>query len=156
MPAYYALMIYYETSMNKIRRINFKATIIRKKIIPAVFVLIPVIASSQGYLHTDGKNIVNADGENTILRGIGTGNWMLQEGYMMQTSGVAGIQHEIRAKLAETMGEVKTDSFYNAWLSNHFTRTDVDSMKAWSFNSVRVAMHYKWFTLPIEDEPVPG
>jgi endoglucanase len=29
-------------------------------------------------------------------------------------------------------------------------------MKAWGFNSVRPAMHYKWFTLPIEEEPVAG
>ncbi|MCP3929760.1 MAG: carbohydrate-binding protein [Bacteroidetes bacterium] len=111
---------------------------------------------AQGFLHTDGKNIVNGAGENVILRGIGTGNWMLQEGYMMQAIGVAGTQHEFREKLIQTIGEVKTDSFYNVWLKNHFTRTDVDSMKVWGFNSVRVAMHYKWFTLPIEDEPVQG
>lgn len=75
---------------------------------------------------------------------------------MMKTEGVAGTQHEFREKLTETIGEVKTDSFYNAWLTYHFTRRDVDSMKAWGFNSVRVALHYKWFTLPIEEEPVPG
>ena len=135
---------------------KLKDIITRIKIIAAVFAMLPVFANSQGYLHTDGKNIVNGDGENVILRGIGTGNWMLQEGYMMHTDGVAGTQHEFREKLIETIGEVKTDSFYNVWLSIHFTRTDADSMKAWGFNSVRVAMHYKWFTLPIEDEPVSG
>ena len=110
----------------------------------------------QGYLHADGKRIVNGAGENVILRSIGTGNWMLQEGYMMLSAGVAGTQHEFRAKLIETIGEAKTDSFYTVWLDNHFTRTDVDSMASWGFNAVRVAMHYKWFTLPIEQEPVPG
>jgi len=115
-----------------------------------------LLLNAQGYLHTDGKNIVNGDDETIILRGIGTGNWMLQEGYMMKTEGVAGTQHEFRAKLIETIGEEKTDSFYNVWLANHFRRIDVDSMKAWGFNSVRVALHYKWFTLPIEEEPVTG
>ena len=81
---------------------------------------------------------------------------MLQEGYMMLTAGVAGTQHEFRAKLIETIGEVRTDSFYTVWLDNHFTRTDVDSMASWGFNAIRVAMHYKWFTLPIEEEPVAG
>lgn len=99
--------------------------------------------TAQGFLHADGKNIVNGAGENVILKGIGTGNWMLMEGYMMKTEGVAGIQHEIRAKLEDLMGEEKADEFFNAWLKNHFTKTDVDSMKALSFNSVRVAMHYK-------------
>ena len=112
--------------------------------------------NGQDYLHTEGKFIYDADGEEVILRGLGTGNWMLQEGYMMQTDDLGGTHHEFRERLTETIGEAKTDSFYNAWLQYHFTRTDVDSMKSWGYNSVRVAMHYKWFTPPIEDEPVEG
>jgi len=111
---------------------------------------------SQGYLHRCGRYICDGSGNEIILRGIGTGNWMLQEGYMMQTSGVAGTQHEFRAKLEEIIGREKTDSFYTVWLDSHFRRIDVDSMKSWGFNSVRVAMHYKWFTPPVEEEPVPG
>lgn len=110
----------------------------------------------QGYLHVDGKRIVDSNGENFILRGIGTGNWLLQEGYMMQTAGVAGTQTQFRNKLIETIGEERTAQFYNSWIKNHFRKTDVDSMAAWGFNSIRVAMHYKWLTLPIEEEPVPG
>lgn len=118
---------------------------------------IPILVSAQGYLHADGKNIVNGQGDNFIARSIGTGNWMLQEGYMMKSTD-AGIntQWQFREKLIETIGVEKTDSFYNVWLTNHFTRADVDSMKAWGFNSVRPALHYKWFTLPIEEEAVPG
>lgn len=122
----------------------------------SILLLISQLVSAQGFLHADGKRIVNGAGENVILKSIGTGNWMLQEGYMMLTAGVAGTQHEFRAKLIETIGEVKTDSFYTVWLENHFTRSDVDSMASWGFNAVRVAMHYKWFTLPIEEEPVNG
>lgn len=125
-----------------------------------ILILILMLVSeplfSQGFLHRNGKYLYDGNGNEVILRGIGTGNWMLQEGYMMQTSDVAGTQHEFRAKLIQTIGEAKTDSFYTAWLSSHFRRIDVDSMKSWGFNSVRVAMHYKWFTLPIENEPVAG
>lgn len=118
--------------------------------------LFPAALNAQGFLHTRGKTIYDGAGNEIILRGIGTGNWMLQEGYMMQTARVAGTQHEFRAKLTETIGKAKTDSFYTAWLAYHFTRTDVGAMKSWGFNSVRVALHYKWFTLPIEEEPVKG
>jgi len=111
---------------------------------------------AQGFLHASGKYIYDRAGNEIILGGIGTGNWMLQEGYMMQSDRVAGTQHEFRKKLTETIGIAKTDSFYNAWLAWHFTRADVNAMKSWGFNSVRVAMHYKWFTLPIEEEPVEG
>ncbi len=123
--------------------------------IPVCFFCGLTILHAQDFLHTEGKYIYSGT-EEVILRGIGTGNWMLQEGYMMQTSDIAPTQHEFRNRLIQTIGESQTDSFYNAWLAWHFTRTDVDSMKSWGFNSIRVAMHYKWFTLPIEDEPVSG
>ena len=128
---------------------------------PNLFLTILILITTQtifaqGFLHRNGKYIFDGVGNEVILRGIGTGNWMLQEGYMMQTSDVAPTQHQFRAKLESTIGEAKTDSFYTVWLDSHFRRIDVDSMKSWGFNSVRVAMHYKWFTPPIEDEPVPG
>ncbi len=125
---------------------------------PLLFTFITLLTSQtlypQGFLHRSGKYIYDSTGNEVILRGIGTGNWMLQEGYMMQTSGVAGTQHEYRAKLVGTIGEEKTGIFYEKWLGYHFRRIDADSMKSWGFNSVRVAMHYKWFTPPIEEEPV--
>ena len=140
--------------------IQNRPTIIIKNIlwlfISLLFVFSNQITYAQGFLHRNGKYIYDGSNNEVILRGIGTGNWMLQEGYMMQSSDVAPTQHQFSAKLVSTIGEAKTDSFYNAWLANHFRRIDVDSMKSWGFNSVRVAMHYKWFTLPIEQEPVAG
>ncbi len=121
-----------------------------------ILACIVVNLKAQGFLHTSGKYIYNGQNEEIILKGIGTGNWMIQEGYMMQSSDVAGTQHEFRDKLIETIGVAKTDSFYNAWLKFHFTKADVDSMKAWGFNSIRVALHYLWFTPPVEDEPITG
>ena len=112
--------------------------------------------NAQGFLHRSGKYIYDANGNEVLLRGIGTGNWLLQEGYMMKSENVAGTHTQFRNKLIETIGIANTDIFYAHWLDQHFTRRDVDSMKQWGFNSVRVAMHYKWFTLPIEDEPIVG
>ena len=122
-----------------------------------VFLLLsPMLLSAQGFLHTKDKQIVNAEGSNVLLRGIGTGNWMIQEGYMMLTGSALPTQHDYQNKLIELIGVARTDSFYNIWLDNHFSRTELDSMKAWGFNSVRPALHYLWFTPPIEEEPVAG
>ncbi len=115
-----------------------------------------IFACAQGYLHANGKYIYNGNNEEVILRGIGTGNWMINEGYMMKTADFAGTHTQIRQKLIQTIGVTNTNTFYTFWLNNHFTKTDVDSMKVWGFNSIRVAMHYKWLTLPIEEEPVAG
>lgn len=119
--------------------------------------LCPLMLQSQtAFVRASGKQIVDPKGQNLILRGIGTGNWMLQEGYMMQTADVAGTQHEFKKKLTELIGAEKTNQFYTNWLDNHFRKVDVDSMAHWGFNCVRPALHYNLFTLPIEDEPLQG
>ena len=110
---------------------------------------------SQG-LKADGKNIVDQNGNNVILRGMGLGGWMIQEGYMLETSSFANTQSKIRAKIEDLIGTSNTESFYDAWIANHCTKKDIDSLAAWGFNSIRVPMHYNLFTLPIEKEPVTG
>ena len=112
--------------------------------------------NAQHFLSTNGKAIVNENQDTIILRGMGLGGWMVQEGYMLQTVGFANPQHEIRAKIQELIGETDTELFYEAWLANHVRKADIDSLKSWGFNSVRLPMHYNLFTLPIEDEPVAG
>ena len=107
-------------------------------------------------LTTSGKKIVDENGDEVILKGMGLGGWMLMEGYMMQSSDVADTQHEFRERLIELFGETKTDEFFQAWLDNHVTKADIDSLATWGYNSVRLPMHYNLFTLPIEDEPVQG
>lgn len=111
---------------------------------------------AQGFLKTSGTNIVNEQHENVLLRGIGLGGWMLQEGYMLRVSGQGQQQYRIRERMVELVGEAGTQEVYDTWLAHHTTKTDIDSMKAWGFNSVRLPMHYNLYTLPVEKEPVAG
>ena len=111
---------------------------------------------AQHFLSTNGKAIVNEDNDTILLRGMGLGGWMVQEGYMLQTASFANPQHEIRATIQELIGEENTNAFYEKWLANHVTKVDVDSLKSWGFNSVRLPMHYNLYTLPIEEESTPG
>jgi endoglucanase len=117
------------------------------------------IFSSQSiaqYLHRNGKEIQDGEGKPVILRGMGLGGWMLQEGYMLQTGDSASAQYQIKAKIKKLIGEENTNQFYDAWLANHCTKRDIDSLASWGFNSVRLPMHYNLYTLPIEQEPVQG
>ncbi len=52
----------------------------------------------QGFLHRDNKKIVDGNGNEVLLKGMGLGNWLVQEGYMMQTSAFANAQWQIRCK----------------------------------------------------------
>ena len=116
-----------------------------------------VISFSWGQgIKTSGKKIVDKQGNEVLLRGMGPGGWLVMEGYMNQSAGIAGPQHEIKNKLIDLMGKEKTETFFKEWRKNHFTKRDVDSLAAWGFNSIRIPMHYNLMTLPIEDEPVAG
>ncbi len=121
----------------------------------AASLLAPAAARADGFLRADGTRIVDETGRPVILRGMGLGGWMLQEGYMLQL-GELGQQHVIRRRLAELIGEEKTAAFYQAWLDHHTTKADIDQMARWGFNSVRLPMHYDLLTLPIEREPAAG
>lgn len=123
------------------------------KLLPFFFLLFSLQCFSQGFLRVKGKTIVNGRGEEVLLRGMGLGGWMLQEPYMLQMNGIAPNQISIRKKITELIGDRATERFYEAWLANHCTRADIDSMAAWGFNSVRLPLHYNLFTLPVEDEP---
>jgi hypothetical protein len=81
---------------------------------------------------------------------------MLQEPYMLKLSGVSPAQYDIRKKITALVGEERCSEFYAAWLAKMVTRRDIDSLKAWGFNSVRLPMHYNLFTPPVEEEPVAG
>lgn len=117
--------------------------------------MLSLTATSQG-LKAKGKFIVDKNGNEVLLRGVGLGGWMLQEPYMLQLSGVATAQHNIRSKIKELAGDESTEKFYQAWLKNHCTKADIDSLAAWGFNFVRLPMHYNLFTLPVQQEPVKG
>ena len=121
-----------------------------------IFLFFANAISGQGFLKAKGKAIVNEKGENILLRGIGLGGWMLQEPYMLQLSKVAGTQTEIKSKISNLIGEANCEKFYKSYLNNMVTKRDIDSLKAWGFNSIRLPMHYNLFTLPIEKEPVAG
>jgi aryl-phospho-beta-D-glucosidase BglC (GH1 family) len=127
----------------------------RSKIILIVSIVIATHSFGQGFLKVQGKQIVNEKGQPVIWRAMGLGGWLLQEGYMFHLGNI-GTQHRIKESIADLVGDEKTNQFYEAWLTQHTTKADFDSMAAWGFNAVRLPLHYSLFTLPTEKEPVAG
>ena len=124
--------------------------VIRKQSV--LLILIFGIFANAQFLTTSGKQILDKNGDPISLRGVGLGGWMLQEPYMMNFVGGADNQQQFKSKLESLIGETNTQEFYNKWLDNFVTKTDIDSLASWGFNSVRLPMHYNLFTLPIEQE----
>jgi hypothetical protein len=129
---------------------------LKSKILLAVLFVVFLRTHGQGFLQVKDKMIVDGKGETVILRGMGLGGWMLQEGYMLKVRNAEQQQHKIRGRIQELIGAERTMEFYQSWLNNHTRKIDIDSMAAWGFNSVRLPMHYDLYTLPVEQEPVAG
>jgi endoglucanase len=130
-----------------------------KRFLSAVAVLCAVLiavsaraASPPGFLDVKGQEIVDGDGRPVILRAMGLGGWMLQEGYMLKL-GELGQQHVIHARLAELVGQPAVDQFQRAWLDHHMTKADMDALGSWGFNAVRLPMHYALF---VDSASPPG
>ena len=102
---------------------------------------------AQGFLKVDNKRIVNGNGQEFYLKGIGLGGWLLQEGYMLHTSGFANAQWQIREKIVDLIGEANTEIFYEAYRNNYVRKIDIDSIKSWGFNSIRLPFHYNLFAV---------
>ena len=111
-------------------------------------------ATAAGFLHADGPRIVDGDNKPVLLRGMGLGGWMIQEGYMLKLG--QHQQHVIRRDIATIVGPEKAAAFYRAWLDNFITKADVDAMAGWGFNSIRLPIHYDILTLPADQEPKAG
>jgi endoglucanase len=109
----------------------------------------------KGYLRVSGTQIVDGQGDTILLRGMGLGGWMLQEGYMFRL-GFLGQQYRIKEEIEKLVGKEKTDQFYEQWLQHHTTQADIDSMASWGFNSIRLPMHYQLYTLSVENESIAG
>src|ERR1700753_2993922 len=100
--------------------------IVQRTVIGLVCLFYFATGEAQGFLKAQGRLIVNEKGEKVILRGMGLGGWMLQEGYMLKL-GKVGPQHLIREKITELVGPEKAAAFYDRWLANDIRKIDIDS-----------------------------
>ena len=112
----------------------------------------------KGFLHADGRKMRNGDGEEFILRGWATGNWMNPEGFM-----VSGVRmglgdpnamtstklyenrrydraRTINYAIRELCGSEYAKDFWPKWYRAHLAEADIRCMHEWGYNSIRLPM----------------
>ena len=127
-----------------------------KILIKCILIFISINVSSQTFLSTNGKAIVNTNGDTVILKTMNLGGWMLIEPYQIQAASFASAQWEFEEKVEQLIGTAEKDNFLNNWYANHCRKIDIDSLASWGFNAIRLPMHFNLFTLSIQEEPVAG
>jgi endoglucanase len=108
--------------------------------------LAPALIAQPGFVHADGVELVDGSGKPLLLRGTNLGNWFEPEGYMFHLEESAQSPREIEDLSRELIGPEKAEAFWRTWREDYITEADIDRIKAMGFNSVRVPIHWKFFT----------
>ncbi len=104
----------------------------------------------QAYLKTEGREIVDSNGQKILLRGIGLGGWLVQEGYQLHIPGL-GSPSSIRKLIVDLIGQENADQFYQRYIANYVTEEDIEKIASWEVNSIRLPFNYRLLTP--EDQP---
>jgi len=95
-------------------------------------------------LRADGTRVVNESNQEVILRGVGLGGWLLQEGYMLHSP--TGTQSSIKRWMYNSgQSDAAVEAFYQSWRDNFITKADIDYIASLGFNCVRLPLHYELF-----------
>ena len=107
----------------------------------------PSQAQKLSPLHAEGPRMVDATGQEVVLRGYNVGGWLLQESYMLGTD-TLNSQWRIKQGLLRTMPEAQMEAFYHQYRQQFITRADIDLLARQGFNCVRLPLHYDLFLTP--------
>ncbi|MCR5041646.1 MAG: glycoside hydrolase family 5 protein [Clostridia bacterium] len=95
-------------------------------------------------LHTEGKRIVTASGEEIILRGVNLGGWMMFEEWFTPVTVESGCA-EVLDTLVSRFGSERAMELLRQYMSNFLTTGDIADIASMGFNCVRIPIWYRLF-----------
>jgi endoglucanase len=107
--------------------------------------------AQSAFVHTNGHELIAADGTPLHLKGTSLGNWLEQEGYMFQLDGGPQSPREIEDLVNELIGPEEAAQFWKSYRDAYITEDDIKFLHQAGLNSIRIPMHYKYF-VPGDDE----
>jgi hypothetical protein len=113
-----------------------------------------VAAAAASFLHTQGQDIVNEQGQKVLLRGVGLGNWMLPEGYMWKFGNQGDRPRRIEKIVSDLIGPENASRFWSSYRKDYIAEADIARIAELGFNSVRPALNARLF-LTETDPPQP-
>ena len=108
-----------------------------------------VVATAPGraapnFIHADGTQLVDGQGERFAVKGINLGNWLVPEGYMFKFARKRA-PSEIAEVIEALVGPQEAARFWAAFREDYVTQADIRFIKAAGFNTVRVPLHWRLF-----------
>lgn len=94
-----------------------------------------------GFIRADGKRLVNGEGQEILLRGVGLGSWLLPEGYMWKMPEQGDRPRRIEAMVKDLIGEEKAAAFWETYYERYIGEADIRQMAEQGFNSIRLPIN---------------
>lgn len=94
------------------------------------------------FLHVEGTEILNGQGDVVILRGFNLGGWMNMENFM---TGYPGHESGMRIAITQVLGEEKAKFFHERFLHYFIMKEDLQYLKDLGCNVVRIPFNYRHF-----------
>jgi len=105
-----------------------------------------------GFVKASGKKLVDGNGTEFLLRGVGLGSWLLPEGYMWKFPAQGDRPRRIEKMILDLVGEAKAAEFWSLYYDRYTAEADIKRIAAEGFNSVRIPLNARFL---IEDgEPL--
>ncbi|MEF2964482.1 cellulase family glycosylhydrolase [Paenibacillus sp. M1] len=105
-----------------------------------------------GFLRADGQRLVNGEGREVLLRGVGFGGWLLPEGYMWRFPEEGDRPRRIERMIEQLIGKEKAARFWHEYYNAHTAEADIRRIAEEGFNSVRLPINARF--LIEEEEPL--
>jgi hypothetical protein len=115
-------------------------------LIGALALAISAHAAANGFVHTNGSQLVDGQGHALNLRGTSLGNWMVPEGYMFRLEQGPQSGREIEALVNELLGPTAATQFWHDYRDRYVTRADIQFLHHAGYNSIRIPIDYRFFT----------
>lgn len=103
------------------------------------------LASPSGFIHADGKRLVDGHGATFAVKGINLGNWLFPEAYMFGFNTRAFTPQDLTDGIARLIGREQAARFWAEFRDVYIRKDDIAFIKAAGFNTVRVPLSWRLF-----------
>ncbi|MGG1514398.1 cellulase family glycosylhydrolase [Paenibacillus oryzisoli] len=97
-----------------------------------------------GFVRAEGTRLVNGEGREVLLRGVGLGNWLLPEGYMWKFPQQGDRPRRIEQMIKDLMGPRKAEHFWELYYERYIGKADIVRIATEGFNSIRVPVNARF------------
>lgn len=104
-----------------------------------------------GFVSAEGEKLINGNGCEILLRGVGLGNWLLPEGYMWCFPDEGDRPRRIEQMIKTLIGSEKAQLFWETFREFYISEKDIRRISEEGFNSVRVPVNSRYLLEDNED-----